>query len=313
MTQSIQWVGIDVSKSSLDVYVRPEGKWFEVSNDEGGFSQLLEQLEPYCVETIILEATGSLERDVAFSLKQAGHRLCIINPKQSRAFAKAGGYLAKTDKVDARMLAHFGEALHPPVSEIPDLLTRELKALEQRRHQLVEMKAAEKNRLSSCESFIKADIERLIEQLETQIKAIERRLKTLIVQQEELHEKSLILSSLSGIGSVISTTLIIALPELGQRSGKEIAALAGVAPLNRDSGKFRGRRRISGGRSGVRKALYMAVMSASRYNPVIRVFYERLLARGKSKKVAQTACARKLLVILNAMVRDKQTWQPQSC
>jgi transposase len=313
MAQSNQWVGIDVSKSTVDVYLRPIAQHYQVSNDQQGFRNLLQSLAPYKITGIVLEATGALERPIVNALAQNGYSISVINPKQSRDFAKAAGYLAKTDRVDACMLAHLGEALNPPISPVADPPLREIQALEHRRHQLVEIKSAEKTRLQSCESWVKADIETLIRQLETQIKDIDIRLDSLINQQEELRATTEILRSVSGIGPVLSKTLAIELPELGQCSGKQIAALAGVAPLNRDSGKFRGRRHISGGRSKVRTALYMAIMSATRFNPVIREFYERLLAKGKSPKVAQTACTRKLLVILNAMVRTKQPWQPRLC
>jgi transposase len=312
MTQSAQWVGIDVSKSTLDVYLRPAAEHTQFPNTPQGITKLVQSLAAAEVSAIVLEATGGLERPAAIALSQGGYRISVINPKQSRDFAKAAGYLAKTDRTDACMLAHFAAALSPPVTPVADEHTRQINALEKRRHQLVEMKTAEKNRLHSCESFIQADIQQHIEQLDSQIQMLDRRLETLINQKEDLREITTLLCTVSGIGPVLSKSLAIGLPELGQRSGKQLAALAGVAPLNRDSGKFRGRRRIGGGRAQVRSALYMAVMCATRFNPLIREFYERLLAKGKSKKVAQTACARKLLVILNAMVRDRRPWQAEA-
>jgi transposase len=300
-------VGIDVSKDWLDVAMGGESS--RVANDTVGISALLERLRQG-VELVVMEATGGYETQAASAIAGAGLRLAVVNPRQVRDFAKATGRLAKSDRIDAQVIAAFGEAIEPQVVRLPDEQTRELQELVTRRQQLVAMKVQETNRLAmmagAARKQIKAHIawlEKAIDELNTDITA---RLRTSPVWRE----KDELLRSLKGIGPITSSTLMASLPELGQLDRRSIAALVGVAPFNRDSGTFRGKRAIWGGRAHVRQALYMAAITAARSNPVIKPFYERLIARGKPHKVAIVACMRKMLTILNAMMRSNTHWAP---
>lgn len=304
-----QWVGIDVSKGSLDVYLRSSGQQFQVSNQDSGIAQLIERLQGFEIQQVIMEATGGLELDVAQALNDAGMAVSIINPRQGRDFAKASGKLAKTDRIDAAVLAHFGEAIRPPITVFASEQERALQDAVTRRRQLVEMLSAEKNRRGSLRAKMRQNIERHIEWLEEQIQELDAEIEQLSQAQAEWQSRITLLKSVPGVGPVIATTLIAALPELGNVSDKRISALVGVAPFNRDSGKFRGTRTIWGGRANVRAVLYMGTLTAVRYNPVLKAFYDRLLAQGKAKKVALVACMHKLLRILNAMIRDGKPWQ----
>jgi transposase len=304
-----QWIGIDVSQDHLDIAIHPLGNSFRVARDDTGHSELVHQLSAYAVEGVVLEATGGLERSVMAALESAGYPTRRVNPLQIRHFAKAAGKLAKTDRIDAAMIAHFGESLKPPVTLLPDAQTREFQALVTRRQQVVEMLTMEKNHLHSCEPWVRDSIKDVIAQLELGLQALEARLENMSVQQPQWQERLVLLTSVKGIGPVISQALLVYLPELGQRNAKQIAALVGVAPFNRDSGKFRGQRRIKGGRKELRSLLYMGVMCAVQHNPVFRDHYAQLIARGKPRKVALVACIRKLLGMLNAMVRDNQPWR----
>jgi transposase len=303
-----QWIGIDVSQDNLDIAIHPQNSTFRVTNDLAGRAELVLKLAAYEIEGIVLEATGGLERAVMSELETAGYKTCRVNPVQIRHFAKAAGKLAKTDKIDAEMIAHFGQSLKPALTLLPDAQTRELQALVTRRQQVVAMVTMEKNHLHSCETWVRQSIEAVIAQLEAQLKELETRLAQVSTQRPQWQERLAMLTSVKGIGPVISQALLVHLPELGQRTAKQIAALVGVAPFNRDSGKFRGQRRIQGGRKELRSLLYMAAMCAVQHNSVFRDHYAQLLQRGKPRKVALVACIRKLLGILNAMLRDNQPW-----
>jgi transposase len=307
---STQWVGIDVSKASLDVYLRPAQHYFQVPNTLNGVAQLLEQLAQFEVQQVIVEATGGLEAAVAIALHQQGVAVSVINPRQGRDFAKATGQLAKNDRIDAQMLAHFGEALHPPVTVFASEVEQELQALVSRRRQLVEMLAAEKNRRSNVRAKVLPNVDAHIAWLQEQIRQLDGEIEQLSQSQSQWQTQLELLQSVPGIGRVIATTLMAALPELGQLKDKRLSALVGVAPFNHDSGSFRGKRRIWGGRSAVRSVLFMGALVAVKHNPVLKPFYERLLAAGKVKKVALVACMHKLLRILNAIIRDNKPWQP---
>ena len=260
--------------------------------------------------SIVMEATGSLELPLATELALVDLPVSIVNPRQVRDFAKATGRLAKTDAIDALVLAHFAQAVRPPARPLTDDQTRELRALSDRRRQLLEMLTAEGNRRRTAQDLVKPQIDEHIRWLRAGIDDIDRDLRDLIRSSPLWREREQLLRSVPGVGPVLSTDLLAHLPELGQMGRGQIAALVGVAPLNRDSGAYRGRRKIWGGRRDVRTTLYMAALVASRYNPVIRDFYQRLCKAGKPKKVALTACMRKLLVILNSLVKSGQPWQP---
>lgn len=307
-----QWVGIDVCQKYLDVYVRPVEKVFQVTNDENGIGELTKILSEIKPELIVLEATGGMELNAATQLTQAELSVAIINPRQARDFAKATGQLAKTDAIDARVLAHFADAIRPEVRQISDESSRHLEDLVARRRQISEMITAEKNRRRGKTNSVQLDIDEHIEWLKKRLKEIESQISKEIAVNDNWKPKMDLLTSVPGIGEVVAVTLISSLPELGTISHKSISYLVGVAPLNKDSGKFRGKRRIWGGRARIRSVLYMAALVAVRFNPVIKAFYERLLNKGKLKKVALTACMHKLLIVLNAMMKNHQTWQASS-
>jgi transposase len=310
--QPSQWVGIDVSKATLDVYLRPSGEQIQVANQEAGIATLVTQLQRFKIQQVILESTGGLELEVAKSLQAAGIAVSIINPRQGRDFAKASGKLAKTDRIDAAVLAHFGEALQPPITVLASDQARALQDAVTRRRQLVEMLSTEKNRRASLRSQMRQNVDIHIEWLEEQIQLLDEEIEQLSQSQSEWRSRIDLLKTVPGVGPVIATTLMASLPELGAVSDKRISALVGVAPFNRDSGQMRGKRTIWGGRANVRAVLYMGTMTAVRYNPVLKAFYERLLSQGKAKKVALIACMHKLLRILNAMMRDLKPWQMPS-
>ena len=307
MTRTQVFVGIDVSKAQLDMALRPEGR-FSASNDEAGFAQILERLKAAPPTLVVLEATGGLEIPITGVLAAAGVPVVVVNPRQVRDFAKATGKLAKTDALDAQVLAHFAEVLRPALRPLPDAQTQALAALLARRRQLVEMLTAEKNRLSSAHTPVRTSLRTHIAWLERALSHTDRDLAHAIRESPVWREKDDLLQSVPGIGPVGTSTLLANLPELGTLTGKQIAALVGVAPLNRDSGTWRGKRTVWGGRAQVRAILYMSALTATRFNPVIRVFYQRLCAAGKAKKVALTACMRKLLIILNAMMKHRTRW-----
>lgn len=313
-------MGIDVCQKSLDVYIRPSSKVFQVTNDRVGISKLIQILIEIQPELIVLEATGGMEIDAATQLTQAELSVAVINPRQARDFAKATGQLAKTDAIDAKVLAHFADAIRPQVRPISDESSRQLEDLVARRRQLSDMITAEKNRRRGKTNSVKASIDEHIEWLKQQLKEIESQISKAISVNDNWKQKMDLLTSVPGIGEVVAVTLISSLPELGTISHKSISYLVGVAPLNKDSpkgyrfayGKFRGKRRIWGGRAKIRSVLYMAALVAVRFNPMIKAFYERLLQKGKLKKVALTACMHKMLILLNAMMKNNQAWQPQT-
>ena len=306
------WIGIDVAEQTLQVHIKPQNEDFSVQNDEQGISQLLQKMKTLNPELVVLEATGGLERMVFSVLAGAGFGVARINPRQARNFARAIGQEAKTDKIDAQMLARYAEAVKPTPRRLSDAQTSELAELTDRRRQIVNMLTSERNRLRRAVGFVKTHIEAHIVWLENERGDIEEQVTGCIQNSNIWKELDDIYQSCSGVGQVVSSTLLTHLPELGQVNAKQIAALVGLAPMNRDSGYFHGKRRIFGGRKIVRCALYMAAVSAVHFNSVIRTFYQRLLDIGKSKKAAMTAAARKLLVILNAMARTKQSWRTMS-
>jgi transposase len=309
MSGASYWIGIDVSKAHLDVAIRPGGEVFQVANTEQGITHLIQRLGPLQPSLVGMEATGGMEILVAAMLSAAGLAVAVVNPRQVRDFAKATGQLAKSDRIDALVLAHFAEAIRPQVRPMADEQTRELNGLVTRRQQLVEMLTAEHNRLSAMQGKAHRDIQAHIQWLRKRLKDLDDDLEQTIRKTPVWQERMNLLQSVPGIGQVVSSVLLVGLPELGQLGARAISALVGLAPLNRDSGKLRGKRTIWGGRARIRTALYMAALVASRHNPVIKAFYERLLSKGKAKKVALTACMHKLVVILNAMVKTGTMWQ----
>jgi len=303
------FVGVDVSKERLDVAVRPSGEHNSFANDEAGIAQMTECLCRLSPEMILFEATGGWQMNAVNALAARRLPVVIMNPRQVRDFAKATGQLAKTDAIDAAILAHFAEAVRPEIRELKPLEARKLEALNTRRRQIVEMLTAERNRLITASEWTRPDIEDLIAFLKKRLATINLDINKLIRQSPLWREKDKILKSFPGVGPVTASTMLSDLPELGSLNPKAIAALVGVAPLNCDSGKHQGKRKIWGGRAGVRSLLFMCAKTAVRCNPVIRGFYERLLRAGKLRKVALTACMHKILIILNAMIRDQVCWK----
>jgi len=304
------FIGIDVSKHSLDLHLRPQSQTWTVAYELAQLPALVKQLQALTPDRIIVEATGGLETLLVSHLGAAGLPVCVINPRQARDFAKATGQLAKTDRLDAAVLAHFGEAIKPELRPLPSAQAQAFEALLQRRRQLIEMLVAEKNRLLQCQHLraIAKDVRQHIAFLEKRLGRCDRELREAVEQSPLWRAKDNLLKSVPGIGEVTSLTLLASLPELGELTNKEIAKLVGVAPQTQQSGRWRGQAGCGGGRAGVRAVLYMATLSATRSNPVIRSFYQRLLLAGKPKKVALVACMRKLLVILNAMVKHQTAW-----
>jgi len=311
MTEEAVYVGVDVAKSTLDVAVTDSGETWQFVNDDEGISQAVHYIASVKPAGIILEATGNLEMPLAAALQASRLPVAVINPRQVRDFARATGVLAKTDRIDARILALFGMQIKPEVRLLPDQKAREMSSLLARRRQLIEMLTAENNRLLQANISIRPGIEIHIKWLKEAISAINDDLDQQIQSSSSWLEKDNLLKSVPGVGKVVSTTLLIELPELGTLNRRKIAALVGVAPLNRDSGTLRGKRTVWGGRAKLRAVLYMAALVGVRRNPVMATFYERLLKAGKVKKVALVACMRKLLTILNAMMRTMTVWNPE--
>ena len=304
------WVGIDISKKSLDVYIRPSGEHLGFGHIEQDISQLVEHLESLHPALVVMEATGGLETLLAVTLTQAGCRVAIVNPRQVRDFAKATGRLAKTDRLDAEVIAHYAEAIRPEVRSLPDETTRHLGELVTRRHQVVEMITAEKNRLGAMHGPMRQNIETHLAWLQDRLAELDEQVQQTLRQSPVWQDQVNLLKSVPGVGNGLSSLLLVELPELGQLTHKQISSLVGVAPMNRDSGKWHGQRSIWGGRARIRAVLYMCAVAAVRCNPIIRAFYERLREKGKQAKVALTACMHKLLIILNAMVKTGTVWQP---
>jgi transposase len=306
-------VGIDVSKRTLDVYILPEGtlqgESFVLDNDQEGIDELLSRLKEANPALVVLEATGRYERLAATSIAAGGVSVAVVNPRQARDFAKAIGRLAKTDKIDAFVLARFASAIGPSPSVIPDEEAQFLQHILARRRQILSMLTAENNRLQMAPAALQKRIRAHIKWLEKELSRTDGDLDEAIEGSSVFKENEALLKSVPGVGPVLARTLLAELPELGELSHKRLCALVGVAPFNRDSGQSRGKREVWGGRAPVRAALYMGALVATRYNPLIREFYERLLAAGKPKKVALVACMRKLLSILNALMRDRAIWR----
>lgn len=304
------YVGIDVSKDRLDVHIRPQGEAFVVASDDEGLARLKGRLAEVGPTLVVLEATGGLQSRAAGQLAAAGYAVAVVNPRQVRDFAKATGRLAKTDAIDAAVIAHFAEAVKPEPRPLPDEEAAALAELMARRRQLVEMLVAEKNRLRTARTGkVRKTHEDVLEALHKALNDLDNDIDQAVRKSPLWRAKDDLLKSVPGVGNVLSRTLLAELPELGQLTRRKIAALVGVAPFNRDSGTLRGKRTTWGGRRGVRAILYMATLAASRSNPVIAALYQRLRVAGKPPKVALTACMRKLLVTLNAMVRDGRPWQ----
>lgn len=302
-------IGIDVSKDRLDIAVQEGGEGFAYPNDSTAFADLTERLRALNPRLIVLEASGGYEQDVLFALLAAGLPGALVNPRQTHAFAKAMGYLAKTDRIDARVLAHFAAAVRPKITQAPTAAQLALAELIARRQAVIEMLTAEKNRLRTTRTQpARAHTERHIAYLSRQLHGMDQELRDLIGRSETWQGIATLIESVPGIGTIAVASLLALLPELGRLNRREIAALVGVAPFNRDSGTHRGARRIAGGRAAVRTVLYMCAVAGLRCNPMLKAFYVRLKAQGKPSKVALTACVRKLLVVLNAIVRDRRPW-----
>jgi transposase len=305
------WVGIDVSKARLDVAASGWAEVFSVANDPRGVAALVQRLQALRPALVVLEASGGLETALVAELGAAGLPVVVVNPRQVRDFARASGQLAKTDALDARILALFAERMRPAVRRLPDAQELELKALVARRRDLVEMITAERNRLGTAPKLLCKEITAHIRWLEGRLKERDRDLDRMLRSSPLWRERENLLRGVPGVGPVLCATLQANLPELGALSRHQIAKLVGVAPLNRDSGTLRGRRTVWGGRAQVRAALYMATLVAVRFNPALKTFYQRLRSAGKPAKVALTAAMRKLLTTLNAILKHRTPWSPQ--
>ena len=306
------FVGIDVSKAWLDVAVHEKEEAFRASNEDAGIAGLVKRVRKLKPALIVLEPTGGFEMLVVAELAHAGLPVVVVNAKRIRDFARATGHLAKTDKLDAKVLAHFAAAVRPPLRSLPSEEEQQLTSLLTRRRQVIDMLTMEKNRLVTVRAKMRLEIEAHIQWLASSLKELDKEIEEFLEGTSVWKEKDALLQSVPGVGPVTSATMLGMLPELGQLNRQEIAALVGVAPVNKDSGKKQGKRRVYGGRADVRSVLYMAALAATKFNPVIREFYERLIRQGKEKKVALTACMRKLLVILNAIMHTNQPWRTQA-
>jgi transposase len=302
------FVGIDVSKDTLDVCVLPTGESFRVSNDGAGIEELRRKLQPLAPERVVMEATGGLEAEASLTLRQAGLNTCVVNPLWVKNFAKADGQLAKSDNIDAGVIAKYGERMLPEVRELASDDVRELDALVTRRRQLVQMSTAEKNRKGLSPRGLRPGIQMHIDWMSEEMERIEKEMEAVIKKNAGWQETVDLYMSAPGVGIKTAYSLIAEAPELDRIGAKQISALVGIAPYPRDSGKFKGQRRIRGGRASMRCMLYMATLSATKWNPVIKAHYTQLIARGKPFKVAMVACMRKLLVILSAMARSRTPW-----
>lgn len=311
-TPMIMFVGIDVSKKQWDVCLLPKGQSCKFTADEVGLGRLRDLLRPLGRCLIVVEASGGYEQRLAAELIEAGHDVARVNPRQVRDFARSLGRLAKTDRIDAHVLALYAEKIQPRPCEKVSEKQAELDELLTRRRQLTQMKATEQTRLHQLRGpEVRKSVSHMLDQLRDQIRLVDADIARLIEDQDDWQQRAQQLQSVPGVGKVTSRTLVAELPELGRLNRQEIASLVGVAPLNRDSGQFRGKRTIWGGRANIRSVLYMATLSARKHNPVIRSFADRLTAAGKPFKVVLTACMRKLLIILNTMIRNKTNWNPK--
>ena len=309
MEQAPRYAGIDVAKAKVDVAVRPTGQKWSIAYDKRGVRELISQMKEMSPALVVLEASGGLELPLVAALAAAELPVVVVNPRQVRDFARATGTLAKTDALDAAVLAHFADAVRPSVRPLRDAETQALNSLTARRHQVMTMLVSEKNRLGTAISAVRPRIEAHVTWLEQELDDLDHGLRETLRQSPVWREKDDLLRTVPGVGEQLSLTLLAHLPELGALNRREIAALVGVAPFNRDSGTLRGTRTVWGGRARVRAALYMGALVASRHNPVIRDFYQRLVASGMPKKMALVACMRKLLVILNSILRHGSPWR----
>lgn len=308
MNQNIN-VGVDTGKFQLDIYLRPLGIYFTVSNDEQGIKEAIKTLKQYSIERIVIEATGRLEMPFIMACAKAKLPFVIANPVHIKRFAGAIGQRAKTDKLDAQLIAHYGDVIKPKLSQLKPDTMQAMSDLVARRSQLLMMQTMEKNRLQSLPKSLAMTIKPILTAFKNQIIKIEKKLVELIESCPEYQAKNIILQSMTGIGKIASASIISNLPELGYMTSKQASSLVGVAPMNRESGRYKGQRKIQGGRHQVRTVLYMAMMSAIQSNPVFKETYQRLVAAGKPKKVAIIACIRKMVVILNSMLRDGVMWE----
>lgn len=309
MRSNERHVGIDVGKSMLDVYIYETDLHWQAPNTAEGIRSLVRRLKRYKLTRVLVEATGGYERAIAEACAEANLPILVITPLRIRQFAKAEGILAKTDKIDARLIALFGMKMQPEVRALPSKKTRLFKDLVSRKRQLNEARTQELNRLQKAQPHVKPSHRRMLKFLDKEIDWVNVRLQKEIARIEQWKNTYDLLISTPGIGDGVAFTLIAELPELGRLSSRKIAALCGLAPFNKDSGKMKGKRRIRGGRAPIRTVLYMAMLCAIQHNPVMRDMFQRLVANGKHKKVALTACMRKMVTILNAMVRDNQAWR----
>jgi transposase len=315
MQKQSSFIGIDVSKSKLDVHVLPEGVSYSFPYEPQKLKALIRKLKQHNPVLIVMEATGGYELVAASKINEAKLPMAVVNPRQVRDYAKAIGKLAKTDAIDAYVIARFAQDVRPEARENLTLKEHQLKELIMRRQQLIEIRTAEKNRLGTVFSKeVTKSIERIIKALDEQIQALDDQLDREIKGNPSWDHKIELITSVPGIGATTAQTLLFCLPELGKLNRRQIAALAGIAPLNHDSGKLRGIRCIAGGRAAVRKALYMPVLSAAtRWNKKLKLFYDQLVARGKKRKVALTACMRKMLILLNTMLKNDRAYDPEYC
>ncbi len=306
--QSAFHIGVDVGKHQLDFFCHETGDYFQVANSPDGIRKALKQLAPLSISRLVVEATGRHEQALVLAATRQQIPVVIAQPIAVRRFAGALGILAKTDKLDSRVIAQYAAMIAPPVRKLPDDKTRKLRDLGKRRQQVIGMLTMEKNRLQIMPAFLRADIRSSINALKRQLAKLDQQLLKLSEQVAAWRQRREIMESMPGVGVTVSTTLLSDLQELGTLNQKQIASLVGVAPMNRDSGRMRGKRRIRGGRAQVRTVLFMATLCAIQHNPVIKALYLRLLRNGKHKKVAIVACMRKMIVLLNAMVRDETYW-----
>lgn len=302
------FIGVDVSKDTLDVFVIPFSKRFTADNNKDGIKEIVGSLKKLTPKSIVMESTGIYQNALASSLVKENLPVIVVNPRQVRDFARAKNRLAKTDKIDAEIIALFAKEIKPELRQFKDEVLKELEALVIRRDQILYMITAEKNRLLTCHKSVKNDVVRHIRTLEKYLRGIDENIDSFLKKEGIIKHKADLLNSVPGVGKVLTSVLLSMMPELGTLNRKGCASLVGVAPFNKDSGKFKGKKRIWGGRSQVRKVLYMATMSAIRFNIAIKTFYDRLVLKGKPKKVAIAACMRKLITILNSVLKNNKMW-----
>jgi len=302
-------VGVDVGKANLDIALHPSGQFHTIPNTEAHIRHFVKILKDYNVERIVVEASGRYEHALVQACDQAGLPIIVVNPISVRRYAQAIGVLAKTDRIDAQVIARYAATLKPEIKPIPDKTSQKIKDLLIRRSQLLEMSTMEKNRLQILPKYLHRSIKSLLRVLQSQIETVTRQIDQEVTKVDQWRTKMEIMTSVPGVGKVLAYTFLSELPELGSLNRKEIAALVGVAPINRDSGKLNGKRRIRGGRHRVRTVMFMAMLSSIQCNPVFKRFYERLKAQGKIPKVALIACMRKMIVVLNTMVKNQEPWR----